>query len=383
MSLQYIVAAVVIIGAIVLPLSIFLGAVLLADFFGAKPFRWVSQARHFMNALDLADKRGMPYERALIKLADFGERDLGLHFHVLAEWLREGLKLHEALPLAPEFLPRPIQTLVIFGSKHGLLHKLIPIGQRSLQELTDRSANNRNEVFGLLTIAVALFGITWFLITTVMPMFAAVIDDMLPHQEVFFQQLVACQHVFLIGHAFVIAFMATAFFFMIGGAANHSYVENRLPRLADLLHRFFPWQRLRQEQRFGRMLTILLDQKVPEDLALQAAGAFAANSSFRRRIEGCVDDVRAGRGLIESLKRIGLDRDFQFRMRAAAESGRPFGEALSGWFDALHVRAQMRERAITDTASTLFTVYNAFIVGLVVYGFFDAEVRMINLINTW
>ena len=381
--LNLIVQIIVVYGIILVLLGLALAGVLLADHLGAKPFRWMSQSRHFINALDMADKRGVPYEQALIKLADYGERSLGIYFHVLAEWLRTGLKLHEALPLVPKCLPRPMQALVIFGSERGLLPKLIPVAQSSLQELTDRSANQRNEIFGLLTIAVALFGIMGLMSLGVMPKLEAIVADMMPVQETLFTHLSANRHWFMYFHALVIAVMTMVFLFMIGGTANHSYVDNRLPRLSDLAHRLFPWQRLRQEQRFGRMLAALLDEKVPEDMALKVAGAFAANQSFRDRIDACVSDVRTGKGLIESLNRIGLGGDFKLRMRAAHESGRPFAEALKEWFETLHVRAQVRERAITDAASTLFTVYNAVIVGLIAYGFFDVEVTLINQLSMW
>jgi len=370
-------------GVFVVLSGAFIGAVLLTYHVGARPYRWLSQSRYFINALDMADRRRIPYEQALIKLADYGERNLGLHFHVLAEWLRSGLKLHEALPLAPKLLPQPIQTLVVFGSEKGLLTKLIPFAQRSLQELTDRSANKRNEIFGLLTISVALFGVIGMLSYLVLPKFEAIVADMLPHHTVLLNHLYAHRNWFLFGHAFVITLMAVGFFFMIGGSANHAYTANRLPRLSDLASRFFPWQRIRQEQRFGRMLATLLDEKVPEDVALKVAVAFAASPRFQKRVDACLADLRAGKGLIESLRHVGLGGDFKFRMRAAHESGRPFAEALNDWFDALHVRAQKHERAVTEAGSTCFTIYNAAIVGLVTYAFFDFEVFLINRLSAW
>ncbi|MGB0578982.1 MAG: type II secretion system F family protein [Limisphaerales bacterium] len=384
MSIQIIVEIMIVYGVFMLVLGMFFAGVMLADHLGARPFRWLSQARHFVNALDMAKKRGIPYEEALIKLADYGERDLGIYFHVLAEWLRTGMKLHEALPLVPKCLPRPMHALVIFGSRHGLLDKLIPVAQNSLQELTGRTDNQRNEIFGLLTIAVGVFGIVGMTAIFVLPKLEAIIADMVPETQIMFlTHVLEYRNWFLFFHAFVIAFMSIAFFFMVGGTANHSYIDNRLPGLSDLAHRFFPWQRQRQEQRFGRMLATLLDEKVPEEVALKVAGAFAANRGFRERIDACVTDLQGGKSLINALSHIGMDGDFKFRMQAAKESQRPFAETLKEWFEALHVRAQMRERAITDAASTAFTVYNAVIVGLVTYGFFEFEVTLINQLAAW
>ena len=54
----------------------------------------------FVNVIDAAHKSGRPVEQTLIEMAARGGQWPGIHLHVVAAWLRRGLRLHEALERA-------------------------------------------------------------------------------------------------------------------------------------------------------------------------------------------------------------------------------------------------------------------------------------------
>jgi type II secretory pathway component PulF len=203
-----------------LPFVLLIGVFTLADFLSAKPYRWLCQGRQFLNALQMAKGRGISYEEALISLADHGESDLGLQFQVLACWLREGLPLHEALEKVPRFLPRPIEVLVSYGSRTGTLGDILPVGQRTMEELTDKSSNEQYDIFSIVTVAMVLLGISSILFTFVVPKFIAIFADFggaLPPATLFVFENYGN---FLILHQCVIAVMVLSYLFIFGGPAS-------------------------------------------------------------------------------------------------------------------------------------------------------------------
>lgn len=369
--------------AFFIPFVILLGGFVLVDFLSAKPYRWLCHGRQFLNALLMATERGQPCEEALIRLADHGEADMGLHFQLLACWLREGLPLHEALERVPRFLPRPIEMLVNYGSRTGTLRDILPVGQRTMQELANKSANQQHDAIGIITVAFVLIGISSILFTFVIPKFIAIAMDMGGPDPTVILFLDRYYSEILILHQCVIALMVISYVFAFSGPASQIWISTRLPWVADWVHQRISWQWMRCRQRFGLMLAQLLDIGVPEDRALLLAGEYAGNRHFNKLVLQALTDLRNGTGLPNALQHLDLDGDFRFRMKAAAESGRPFNEALSDWFDAHLAKTEFRERAATDIANTVFTCYNAVIIALIAIGFFQFQIGLMNGIVPW
>lgn len=177
--------------------------------------------------------------------------------------------------------------------------------------------------------------------------------------------------------------MISCCLFFAGGPAVVNWMQMKLPRLTDTIHRMFPWQRLEQQRRFGLMLAHLLDAGIPEEPALVMSGEFAGNQWFRHNVAKASQALRDGENLIAALKLVDADRDFQFRMDAARRSGSPFREALEDWAEAIRARAQFREAAAVDLAHTGFLCYNAAWIGFVGISFFAAEIQLIDAIVVW
>lgn len=131
------------------------------------------------------------------------------------------------------------------------------------------------------------------------------------------------------------------------------------------------------------MLTHLLDTGVPEERALLIAGEYSGNRHFHGLVLHSLIDLRNGTGLPDALRHMDLDGDFKFRMEAAALSGSPFSEALTDWFDAHRAKTELRERAATDIANTVFICYNGAIVALMAITFFQLEIGIMDTAAPW
>jgi len=368
-----------------LPFVLVVAAFVLADSFAARPYRWLCEGRQFLNALQMAHERGVPYEQALIEIAEHGQGDMGLQFHLLATWLREGLPLHEALEKVPRFIPRPIEKLVVYGSRNGTLDQVLPVGQRTMQELADQSANTEENGMYSVAVAIVLFGISSIYATFVLPKFQQIFADLTGSYTPSPVVLTFFEHydTILVAHQGMIALMLISYLFVFNGPASSSYLSVRLPAASDWIQRHVAWQWARCRHRFGMMLAQLLDHGVPEERALLIAGDYAANRHFQQRVIRALTDLRQGVALPEALRHTDLDGDFVFRMKAAAASGRPFGEALDDWFEASHAKLSFRERAASDLANTVFTCYNAVVVGAFAASVFGVEISIMNAAAPW
>lgn len=359
----------------------------IADRTGARPSRWLARSRMFLVAISSAIERGVPVEQALIDLSEKRDTEMGVEFHALAAWLNTGLPLHEALEKVPRFLPRSIQVLLVYGSRTGKLKELLPVGQKVMTSLTIHGGQTSRNLFHPLAIMLTLIGITGLLTTFVVPKFAAIFADMGVDMEAeslsYFMFVWSNFDLWLACHFTALGIMIACCLFFAGGPAVVNWMQTKLPRLTDSIHRLFPWQRLEQQRRFGLMLSHLLDAGIPEEPALVMSGEFAGNQWFKRGVEQASKALRNGESLIAALKLIDADQDFQFRMETARRSGSPFREALADWAEAIRARAQFREAAAVDLAHTGFLCYNAAWIGFVGISFFAAEIQLIDAIVVW
>lgn len=352
-----------------------------------RPARWLSRARMFLIAVNSAVTRGVSIEQAVIELSKKGDTEMGAEFHALAAWVNSGLPFHEALEKVPQFLPRSIQLLLIYGARTSKLKELLPVGQYIIRSLTQQGNYKRQDLVQPLLVMVFLIGITWHLTTYVVPKFVPIFSDMGVNLDTGtlgnflfvwdnFEIWIAC-------HFIALGIMIACCLFFAGSPAVVNWTQTKLPRLTDTIHRMFPWQRLEQQRRFGLMLSHLLDAGVPEEPAITMSGEIAGNKWFRQKVARASQALQNGESLVPALKLIDADRDFQFRMEAARRSGLPFREALTDWAEAIRARAQFLESAAVDLAHTSFICYNAAWIGFVGICFFDAEIQIINSTSIW
>lgn len=348
-----------------------------------RPYQWLARARHFLNVLDSSRIRGVAPESVLVKLADMNATEMGLRLHLLAYWLRQGLNLAEALPRVRRFLPRSVETLVVYGYTNGRLPELLPVAQQEMRELSERPGNHRQDLFSLLGMAFGVFFMGSILFVFVLPKFEAIMIDMGGRVPMLLTQMTAHTQAFLQIHLAVVVLMVVAYRFLLAGPAGRTWMECKRPLVAEQIQGFFSFQRMLYQQRFGRTLARLLDTGVAEDEALIVAGMTSGSCWFRARIERAVAALRGGAGLVEALRKVDLDEDFFFRLKAARDSGHSLSEALEDWLAAVRARAEFRERVVVDLVGTFFIFYNAVLIGAVGYCFFHFEIQIINALTVW
>src|SRR5690242_6135570 len=69
------------------------------------PFRWLEQARLFLDVVEAGLNEGISPELAIQAVSERHERALGVKFHLLAAWIAKGLRLGQALDKVPRLVP--------------------------------------------------------------------------------------------------------------------------------------------------------------------------------------------------------------------------------------------------------------------------------------
>jgi type II secretory pathway component PulF len=145
----------------------------------------------------------------------------------------------------------------------------------------------------------------------------------------------------------------------------------------DWLAWLVPWKRKRMQRNFAALLAVLLDEHVPEAVAVKLAAECAGNSLFTRRAQHVSARLAAGEPLTQAIA--AFDRADEFRWRFAnAVTGRAgFTHALRGWFEALDAKAFQQEQAAAHLITTTLVVINGACVGCVCAGLFGSLISLI------
>ncbi len=79
------------------------------------PLRRQAQASLFLDLLDSGIREGRSPEQTVVEIADSEDRTFRRRFHKVAEYIRGGLRLGDALELVPGFLPPRVVTTLQAG----------------------------------------------------------------------------------------------------------------------------------------------------------------------------------------------------------------------------------------------------------------------------
>jgi len=372
---------------LIIGLSIPVTLFVLFDRLTAHPIRWLARGRMLLIAIESALEREVSVEAALVELAEKHDPELGPKFHALAAWLKEGLPLHEALDLTPGLLPRPVQSLLMQGSRTGTLTTLLPVGRDVMGSLAAPLLPSGRNLIAPLAATVCLIGLTAMFSIFIVPRLTMIFADLGAGTEIELPPALLLlsrhQDLWLAAHCLMLGLMIAANLFLLGGPAVAHWTQLRFPRLTEVVHRHLPWQRLDQRRRFGLALTRLLDAAVPEEQALRLAGDFADDCSHQAGVDRAITRLRDGERLTEAIREIAPDPDLCFRLEATSLSGGGFRSAIAGWEEAQQARARFREAAAMDLVYTFFLAYNAACIGITGVAFFASEIKRINTLVAW
>lgn len=137
------------------------------------------RARCFLRLLEIGIKQGRSLERTIISLSQSHVQTLGVHFHLLAAYLEEGLSITAALEKAPWFLSPPVRAMLKVGEELGDVRKIIPACQRALKEGTSGTRSSLDNLVVLLFVSPIGPLLVWMIAIWIVPKIKDIAADMI------------------------------------------------------------------------------------------------------------------------------------------------------------------------------------------------------------
>lgn len=335
------------------------------------------RARCFLRLLEIGIKQGRSLERTIISLSQSHVQTLGVHFHLLAAYLEEGLSITAALEKVPWFLPPPVRAMLKVGEEIGDVRRIIPACQRALKEGTSGTRSSLDNLVVLLFVSPIGPLLVWMIAIWIVPKMKDIAADMIGFVPPGSEQMFSWSS--------VIASILILLWLIVCPVGFFRDISPRLglwltSALEPLSHRFaswLPWRLRRMQRDFSFMLALLLDAEVPEEKAVRLAAQSTANGLFIARAERVVQDLRQGVPLTDAVRWLDDAGEFRWRLRNATQPNRGFLAALLGWHEALEAKAFQQEQAASQIVTTSFVFLNALMVGLMALGMFRILVAII------
>jgi type II secretory pathway component PulF len=354
------------------------GLLFLIHFLLTLPMRRAERARLFLDLLESAIQEGRPLEETLISVSQSRDLSLGVHFHLLAAWLEQNLRLGDALAKVPRFLPPQVTAMLMAGQKIGDLRKVLPACRQLLQDAVSQTRGAINYLviltFGITPMGVFVFGA---LEVMVVPKFREISAEMGGN---------VAGLDFLFNHAALLLTLQIGLLLLLWLAA---FLYMGGPRAAfwfpilDRLNFRLPWRRKRLQRDFSTLLAILLDSGVPEPEAIALAADGTANAVFRRRAARAVDSLKQGVKLTQAVQALDDSGEFAWRLANAVHGQTGFLQALAGWHESLDAKAFQQEQAAAHGITSALVLWSGLFVGAVAIAAFMFLTSLTNSAVLW
>jgi type II secretory pathway component PulF len=350
------------------------------------PMRRSERARFFLDLLEMGLNEGRSPERAIIDAASSADGALGRRFYRLADDLKVGIKLSDALERAPNVVPLQVAAMLAAGERIGDLGKVLPACRKLLNDGTSQVRGALNYM-AILTVLVPPFmiGIPIAINVIILPRFRAVFSEVLEGQSLPPFTRMVFEHstlpVVILAIAYVLFWIATITY--IGGPVLHGGLRSVWPGMVDRILYRLPWRRKRLQRDFSSMLAVLLDSEVPEVEAVSLAAESTANTVVRRRAAKVCALLDSGVKLPLAIRALDDSGELQWRLTNALQRGRGFLRALKGWHESLDAKAFQLEQASAQTATSVVVLLNGLLVAAVVIAMFLALIAILNGALLW
>ncbi|NDF00643.1 MAG: hypothetical protein EB034_20590 [Verrucomicrobia bacterium] len=350
----------------------------------AKPYRWLERARVLLTVMDAGLQKGGSAERAIIELSRRHEQTLGKELHQLAARLQKGVPLGEALDQVPGLLPANVLGVVKIGLQIRDLPRVLPAARHLLDELcrAQRDASGDMSAVACVT-TIVLLGISFVLTVTVFPKFAELSEAYEVPLPWLATTFMSHREGWFIGLGVWLIFIAVASCLFLGGPQHTAWLTNTFPRLTNWITNRFPWQRCRMQRDYSLLLALLLDAKVPEELAVDTAARLGGNAFWRTRAELVIADLRAGIWLPEAVRHLDDTGEMEWRTQFSRALLKPLLPALAGWHESLETQAFRLERVACDATNVLFILGCGAGVGLVCVTMFNLLINLMEGVMLW
>lgn len=350
----------------------------------SQPYRWLERARMLLTVLEAGVQRGGGPERAIIELSRRHEESLGTELHLLAAHLEKGAPLTEALDKVPGLLPASITGVLKTGLHIRDLPRVLPAARRLLDEMSRTQRESVGDMsFMAIATSVVLLGISFLLFTVVFPKFAELFPDYDTPLPALALAFMSHRDAWFIGLGAWLAFIASASSLYLSGPQSAAWVDHRFPWLTRWLTNRLPWKRRRMQRDYSLLLALLLDAKVPEEIAVTTAASLSGNSFWQPRTDRVVADLRAGIWLPEAVRHLDEDGEMPWRTQIARAQLKPLLPALAGWHESLEAQAFRLERIACDTTNVIFILGCGAGVGLVCVTVFLLLIGLMEGVMLW
>jgi type II secretory pathway component PulF len=383
-QLDFLRAAFITIMWIILVLGPLLGGLWTGYYMITLRMRRQERARFLLDVLEIGLKQGHRIEEIIIAISDKREESLGVHFHLLAYYLKDGVPLGEALKKVPQLLPPQMLAMLTAGIRLGDFAKVLP-ACRKLSN--DAVSHTRGAINYLVLIAFIGFPINLLIVSTlqiwVLPQFMSVCEGMgisIPSGLVF---LTEYKGVVMMLQFLLFLIVWTVSLVYIEGPRLLPGLEKLLAPMSHSLIYSLPWRRKRLQRDFATMLAILVDSGMPEQEALILAADCTANSIFRKRAQHAVAGLQRGLKLTQAVELVDDSGEFRWRLAHAMHTPGAFLVAIGGWNESLDAKAFQQEQAVAQTFTTAIVLLNGVLVGFIVVSVFSVLVSLINGALLW
>lgn len=350
------------------------------------PLRRRERAQLFLDLLETALAQGKPIEATLVSISHSRDRAPGIHFHLLAAHLEQGLRLGAALEQVPQLIPPQITAMLKAGERIGDLAKVLPACRQLLNDSVSqvRGALNYLLILAFVVTPFTLFVPIW-LSVFVIPKFVEVFHglgygaSLPPFTDFIFHHI----GLLVLIQAGVLSVVWIAMAAYIGGPRFRQWLRRFAPGLPDWILYKLPWRRKRLQRDFSTLLAVLLDAEVPEAEAVALAAATTDNAIVRRRAAAVGALLNSGVKLPEAIRAMDDSGELQWRLANALQRGRDFLRALAGWHDALDARAFQLEQSAAQITTSALVVFNGLVVAGVAASVFLALAHLLTEVALW
>jgi type II secretory pathway component PulF len=355
-----------------------LGSLWLGYYLISLGMRRQERARFVLDVIESGLKHGHRVEDTIISISESRDGSMGVHFHLLAFYLKDGLSLSEALEKVPRLLPPQISAMLRAGLRIGDLAKVLPACRQLSRDAISRTrgAINYLALFVFIGFPINLL-IFSMLQIWVFPQFMAVCWEMgvestgMMFLTDYKNEIMGVQVLL-----FLIVWAMT--FIYVDGPRTFSWMEKLFAPLTHRLAYVLPWRRKRLQRDFATMLAVLIDAGMPEPEAVTLAADCTANKIFRENAQRAVAGLQSGLTLPDAVQLVDDAAEFRWRLTQAMHAHGGFFKAIAGWNESLDAKAFQQEQATAQAFTTGIVLLNGLLVGFIVVSAFSVLVSIIN-----
>jgi len=332
---------------------------------------------------------GLPLLKGLSVLAK-QEKDLVLKgaINALAEAVQGGSTFSEAMGQHPKIFERLYVSMVKAGEIGGVLELVL----NRLAEFQEKAQKLKNKIKSAMTYPVVVLSIavliTVFLLTTIVPKFQKIFEDMLGKDEPLPAITKAVMQLsdFLM-HMFVPPYLWITLALITGIGSIYWWLTNsergkdildraklKIPIFGDILLKG-------SIARFTRTLGTLVTSGVPILQALNITRETAGNQVLSDAIEKVHDSVKEGESIVSPLEASGVFPPMVISMVDVGEETGQLPEMLLKVAEVYDDEVDNTVESLTSLLEPLMIVALAFIVGTIVIALFMPLIKIIEKMN--